>query len=340
MHRYSFLDDYSEGCHPEILTRLTQTNLEQQAAYGQDLHSNHAKQLIGERLDSASAQIYFVTGGTQANLISIAAALRPHEAVISAASGHIANREAGAIEATGHKIICVASDDGKLTPPQIETAIAQHHAAPHMVKPAMVYLSNATEFGTCYRLAELEAIKACCEKHNLLLFVDGARLAVALAADCNDLSLAALARLADIFTLGATKNGALLGEAVVVSHAEIGGEFAFHIKQRGAMLAKGKLLGVQFEVLFEEQLYFELAARANRLAAKLSDALVAAGHRLFQATETNQVFAILPDSLIIQLQQEFDFYIWQKQDETHSLVRMVTSWATDEALVERLIARL
>ena len=340
MNRYSFLDDYSEGCHPRILEQLSHSNLSQTVAYGQDSYSDRARQRIKQQLKSPGSQIFFVTGGTQANLITIAAALRPHEAIVAPASGHIVTREAGAIEATGHKVVCVESPDGKLTPQQIETVLSQHHAGPHMVKPRMVYISNATEFGTLYRKAELTSIKRCCEQHNILLFIDGARMAVALASVDNDLSLADLARLSDFFTLGATKNGALAGEAIVVNRQETAEEFAFHIKQRGAMLAKGRLLGVQFEVLFEGDLYFTIAKHANHMAAKIARAVRNAGHQLLQETETNQVFAILPDSLISQLQADFDFYIWQKQDEQHSLIRLVTSWATDEAQVDRFIAYL
>ena len=244
MTTFSFCDDYSEGAHPNILSALMETNLTQQAAYGKDAYSIEAAQRIKAHLgETFQGAIHFVTGGTQANLVSIANCLRPHEAVITANSGHIALREAGAIEATGHKLITVPSFDGKITPERIEEALAANAQFPHMAKPSLIYLSNATETGTVYTLDELRRISVLARQHGLILFMDGARLPAALASHKNDATLTDIAALVDLFWIGGTKNGALLGEAVVVCNPSLAEDFAFHLKQRGALLAKGRLLG-------------------------------------------------------------------------------------------------
>jgi len=278
-----------------------------------------------------------VSGGTQANLIVSAASLRPHEAIISAEIGHILAHEAGAHEAVGHKIISMKTDSGKLDVSTIQSALDGHTHIPHMVKPKMVYLSNATEIGTIYTKNELEEIHAFCKEKELLLFVDGARLGSALSAKKNDLTLADLSRLTDVFYIGGTKNGALLGEAIVVNNEQINRDFEIHIKQRGALLSKGRVLGVQFLELFKDDLFYNLARKANRLAEKISNALVQKGYKLLDETVTNQVFPILPNTLIRILEENFSFHIWEKKDEAHSVIRLVTSWTTDEAQVDRLI---
>ena len=250
MNKYSFLDDYSEGCHPSILDALGSTNLVQQTAYGNDEYSAQAKDLICKHFDQDDVAVHFVAGGTLANIICIASILRPYEAIISASSGHIALREAGAIEATGHKIIGVASDDGKLTPDGIKDAIKNNSHAPHMAKPKLVYISNTTELGTVYTKTELQEISSVCKANDLLLFIDGARLGAALTASTNDLNLTDIAGFADMFWIGGTKAGILFGEAIVIPNTELANEFAFNIKQRGALLAKGRVLGIQFKELF------------------------------------------------------------------------------------------
>lgn len=338
MEKYNFLDDYSEGCHPNILEALSRTNFEQHMTYGLDSYCEQAKQLIHAKLNHADSQLFFVTGGTQANLIVTAACLRSHEAVISASVGHILNREAGAIEATGHKIISMETSSGKLDPEVVQRAVDSHKAVPHMVKPRMVYISNATEIGTIYTKSELEALYACCKRNDLLLFLDGARLGTALCSKYSDLSLEGLANLTDLFTLGATKNGALLGEGIIINNPLLMDGFDIQIKQRGALLAKGKLLGIQFFELFKNDLYFELATHANAMAEKISQGFVGLGHKLLDDTQSNQVFLILPNELIAQLEHSFSFYTWAPHDEHHSVVRMVTSWATPEAKVDSLIA--
>ena len=340
MSKYSFLDDYSEGCHPNILTALTETNLQQHTAYGFDDYSSQAKLLIKDKLDNLQSEVYFVSGGTQANLIITAASLRPHEAVISADIGHVIGREAGAIEATGHKIISITCSNGKLNPEAIQLALNSHSAAPHMVKPKLVYISNATEIGTIYTKAELVALSQFCKNHDLLFFIDGARLGSALCADSNDVTMSDLAELTDIFTIGGTKNGALIAEAIVINNPAINEDFNFHIKQRGAMLAKGRLLGIQFLELFKDDLYFDLATHANAMAKKISDAFVNKGFKLFDETQSNQIFLILPNALIKELENNFAFYIWNQHDELNSVVRLVTSWATDENKVDELISAL
>jgi len=340
MSKYSFLDDYSEGCHPNILHALSQTNLDQQTAYGNDDYSREAKTLIHKQLDNSASKIFFVAGGTLANLIIIASALRPHEAVISAHSGHIVQRETGAIEATGHKIISVPSQDGKLTSNDIETAFQSNAMAPHMAKPKLVYISNATETGMLYTKSELTALSKTCRAHDLWLLMDGARLSAALCAPKNDLTLKDIAALTDMFWLGGTKAGALIGEAIIINRPELSEDFAFHIKQRGALLAKGRLLGLQFRELFKSGLYFEGSQHANDLAQKISKAVEKSGYSLASETDTNQIFPILSNSLIAQLEKEFQFYHWEKADKDHTVLRLVTSWATDASQVDRFISAL
>lgn len=340
MTQYSFLDDYSEGCHPAILSALAQTNLEQHAAYGHDDYSIAAKALIQEHLKSETSSIFFVAGGTLANLIVIASLLRPHEAVIAPYSGHIVQRETGAIEATGHKIISVTTDDGKLTPDHIVQAIAENAHAPHMVKPRLVYISNATETGRVYSRSELKALYTTCREYSLFLMLDGARLSAALSAKNQDVTLQDLCVLTDVFWLGGTKSGALIGEAIIINRPDLARDFEFHIKQRGALLAKGRLLGLQFKTLFETGLYFTSGQYANDLAQKISQAVTESGYSLLNVTETNQVFPVLPNALIEKLQNDFKFYVWEKAEHNHSALRLVTSWATDPKQVEAFIKAL
>ena len=337
MQKYNFLDDYSEGCHPNILNKLIETNLIQQNAYGFDEYSNKAKQLIKNKLANKESEIFFVTGGTQANLIIISSILRSHEAIISIDIGHILGREAGAIEATEHKIISVPSLNGKLYINKIQVALDKHDIIPHMVKPKLVYISNASEIGTIYTKKELQEISNFCKKKNLYLFIDGARLAAALSSTYNDLTLNDLSKLCDVFTLGATKNGALFGEAIIINNPTLAEDFNINIKQKGGLLAKGRTLGIQFFELFRDDLYFKLAKRANNLALRISNEFVKKGYKLLDTTQTNQIFLILPNTLIEQLEDNFSFYIWKKYDEKHSIVRIVTSWISNEDKIQELI---
>jgi threonine aldolase len=342
MTTFSFLDDYSEGAHPDILHALTESNYIQQGPYGEDAYSAEATTRIKACLgDTFGGAIHYVGSGTMANIVSISSCLRPHEAVIAVNSGHIVVREAGAIEATGHKLIVVPAVDGKLTRANIEDALASNAHFPHMAKPRLIYLSNASETGTVYSLAELRSISALAKQRGLILFLDGARLGAALASSSSDVTLADIASLVDIFWIGGTKAGALLGEAIVVCNPALAEDFAFHVKQRGGMLAKGRLLGIQFQALFgEKNLFLESARHANAMAAKLASGIESSGYALDAETATNQVFPILPDSVISALQQHFAFYVWGKSDSDHSVIRLVTSWATPEHQVDAFVARL
>ncbi|EQL01766.1 hypothetical protein G6O67_004267 [Ophiocordyceps sinensis] len=334
--RYSFLDDYSEGAHPQVLEALIASNSTQEPGYGNDRYSAEARQHIRYHLDcDDDVGIFFVPTGTAANAISIAACLRPHEAVIAASSGHIVTRETGAVEAGGNKIITVAPDNGKLTPGSIGKALDDNWHYPHMAKPRLVYISNATEVGTVYSKAELSAIKRLCEEKDLLLFMDGARIGAALTSPVNDLLLRDIARLTDLFWIGGTKNGALLGEAVVVKNTKLADDFEFYVKRHGALLAKSRIMGVEFAELFRGNLYFDLARRANAAAEKLSRSVVGAGYALRADTETNQVFAVLPLGLVKKLQQDFAFYVWEKCGADWAVVRLLTTWATDVGQLEK-----
>lgn len=346
MAKYSFGDDYSEGVHPQLLKAIIKANSSQQIAYGNDVFTQKANSAIRARLGcSSDVGIWFVPSGTSANAISIGSCLRPHESVIAASSGHIVVRETGAVEATGHKIINVPPLDGKLTVDSINQALEENWHFPHMAKPRLVYISNATEIGTVYSRAELQAIKALCVHRGLLLFMDGARLGHALASEMNDLSWRDVFELTDVFWIGGTKNGSLLGEAIVIKDPSIAADFGFHVKQHGCLLAKSWVMGAQFAALFdaEHDLFLELAAHANEMAARISMAITDAGYSLVAPTETNQVFAILPMPLVETLQESFIFFVWEKlkgADEERAVVRLVTSWATDEGQVGRLTSML
>ena len=340
MEKYSFLDDYSEGCHTNILNKLLETNLIQQTAYGFDEYSEKAKDLIKVKLNNKDSEVFFVTGGTQANLIIASSILRSHEAIISVASGHILGREAGALESTGHKIISMQSNNGKLDIENIQLALDNHSFVPHMVKPKLVYISNASEIGTIYTKYELEKISNFCKENNLYLFLDGARLGAAICSKYNDLRLEDISKLTDVFTMGATKNGALFGEAIIINNPKLSEDFNINIKQRGALLAKGRILGIQFLELFKNDLYFDLARKANDTAIKISNAFIEKGYKLLDKTQTNQVFLILPNEIISKLEKNFSFYIWEKYDENSSIVRIVTSWATLDAKVDELISSI
>ncbi|RYL92452.1 low specificity L-threonine aldolase [Sporolactobacillus sp. THM19-2] len=334
---YSFKNDYSEGAHPSILEALTATNLEQSEGYGEDVYSQQAISQLKKRLGRDDAAIHFLTGGTQVNLTAISAFLRPHEAAIAAKSGHINVHETGAIEATGHKVVIAPSDDGgKLTPADIRKVL-EIHEDEHMVKPKLVYISDTTEVGAIYKKKELEALHDFCTAHHLLLYLDGARLGSALTAKGNDLRLSDLPQLTDAFYIGGTKNGALLGEALVIVNPDLKEDFRYMIKQKGAMLAKGRLIGIQFLELFRDSLYFDLAAHANHMAEKLCNGIEKAGFSFLTQSPSNQIFPIFPNALIDELRKNYAFYIWSKIDEDQSSVRLVTSWATKEEAVDAFL---
>jgi len=340
MMRYSFLNDYSEGAHPRILEALTTINMEQQEGYGNDAYSNKAKQLISEKMNNSDADIYFVSGGTQANLIIISSALKPYESVIAPSIGHITIREAGAIEATGHKINVIDKECGRLKKEDIIQVLDEHDFGPHVVKPKMIYISNSTEIGTIYKKDELQELYAFAKKNNMYLFLDGARLGAGLMAKESDLTLEDIAKYTDVFTIGGTKNGAFIGEAIVITNNKLKEDFPFHIKQKGAMLSKGRLLSIQFQELFKDNLYFNLAKHANSMAMRLTKGFIDNGFNLLTNSTTNQIFPILPNTLIDLLEENFIFYRWKKIDKSNTALRLVTSWATKEEEVNKLISLL
>lgn len=334
---YSFQDDYSEGAHPDILNRLATTNRVQQAGYGADQYSTEAKELLKKRLDSKDAAVFFVTGGTQANLLVIASVLKVHEGVISASSGHIYANESGAIEATGHRVIPVETENGKLTPSHIESVLNNYTKRPHVLAPKMVYISNATEVGTVYTRTELEKLSEYCKKKALYLFLDGARLGNAIMSNNSNLSLSVVSKLTDVMYIGGTKNGALLGEAIVFNKSQLATNFEHVIKQRGAMLAKGRSLGIQFLELFENNLYFDLAAHANKMTMKVARAIKDKGYTFKNTPVSNQIFPILPSALVDKLNKKYVFHQWGAEEDEWITIRLVTSWATKEKTVDQLI---
>lgn len=332
---YSFQNDYSEGAHPRVLQALTDTNPIQTCGYGLDPICEEARNLIRTLCAAPESEVHFLVGGTQTNLTVIASLLQPYEAVIAAHTGHVNCHETGAIEATGHKVCTADSPDGKVTPAMVESVLALHAGGgEHMVFPKLVYISDTTEIGTVYTKAELAVLRRCCDEHGLLLFMDGARLGSALTSPASDLTLPDLAALTDVFTIGGTKNGALFGEAVIMTVPC--GHFRWHMKQRGGMLAKGRLLGVQFEALLEGDLYFEISRHADGLADKIRRCLQRNHVPMYVENETNQIFPILPDAVLAQLQKTYVFTEQCRVDDAHRAVRICTSWATGDENVDRL----
>lgn len=338
-YQYLFFGDYSEGAHPLLLKALLETNQEQVLTYGEDCFSEKAIQLIREKINNPEADVYFVSTGTQANLVGISWLLKTYESVIAVESGHICVHEAGAIEATGHKVHTVPGQNGKLTP-QAAQEIIDKHDMDQMVKPRAVYLSQATEVGTVYNQAELLALTEFCKKNNLYLYIDGARLGHALMIENSDIDLPLIAQVADIFYIGGTKNGGLMGEAMVITHPELKAYFRFHLRQRGALLAKARTVSVQFIEFFKGNLYFDLARHANNMALRLARGIEKNGYDWLIAPSTNQLFPILPNDLIEKLHVHYGFYQWSKVDEHHSAIRLVTSWATPLEAVDQFIEYL
>lgn len=332
---YSFINDYSEGAHPRILESLMKSNLEQNVGYGEDKHSKNAKEYIKKLIRKEDVDIHFISGGTQTNLLVISSFLRPHQCVIAADSGHINVHETGAIEATGHKVLAMPCGNGKLTPSVIQQAL-NNHTDEHMVQPKMVYVSDSTELGTIYTKEELSGIHDICQKNGLILFMDGARLGSALTSKANDLDIADIAKLVDVFYIGGTKNGTLLGEALIICKEELKKDFRFLMKQRGAMMAKGFVVGIQFEALFQDNLYFELATHANKMAERIANAMKEGGYSFLTEPYSNQLFPILPNDLLEKLAKKFAFSLPEKIDDNHSAIRLVTSWATTEESVDNL----
>ena len=332
--------DYSEGAHPRIMERLLQSNLEQTIGYGEDSYCERAADLIKQACGTPAADVHFLVGGTQTNTTVISSILRPHQGVIAAESGHINVHESGAIEATGHKVLALPSADGKIRAAQVEALCLEHVNDPsreHMVQPGMVYISQSTEKGTIYSCSELREVHKVCRRYDLPLFLDGARLGYALAAEGNDLELEEIARLCDVFYIGGTKVGALFGEAVVITREQLKKDFRYQIKQKGGMLAKGRLLGIQFETLFQDNLYFEISKHAVDLALQLREGLKKMGYTFLSESPTNQQFPILPDPLLSYLEKDYVFSFWAKPNDKQTAVRICTSWATPGQHIKQLL---
>ena len=336
---FYFNNDYSEGCHEKVLAALTATNMVQTPGYGEDAYCAAAAEKIKKLCGREDLAVHFLVGGTQTNLTVIDAALRPHQGALCAVSGHIHVHETGAVEATGHKVLALPSEDGKITAQQVERYVLAHRADgafEHTVQPKLVYISNPSELGTLYSLQELEALSEICRQLGLYLFMDGARLGYGLMSSGNDVTMADIARLCDVFYIGGTKVGALFGEAVVIGNPVLAEDFRYLIKQHGGMLAKGRLLGVQFDALMTDNLYFEIAAHAVKLADQLRACFDELGYSYLVPGVTNQVFPILPDALLDKLSKEFVFCEQERVDDTHRAVRFCTSWATKKEAVDTL----
>lgn len=343
MNMIQFQCDYSEGAHPRILERMMQTNFEQTVGYGEDHYCAMARVLVQKACGRPDADVHFLVGGTQANITVISSVLRPHQGVICVKTGHINVHETGAIEHSGHKVLAVEGINGLLSAESVRAVMEEHLAEDgpeHTVQPGMVYISFSTEVGTVYSLAQLKALSAVCREYDLPLFIDGARMGYGLASEGCDVTLNDIADLADVFYIGGTKQGALFGEAVVIVNDSLKKDFRYFIKQNGGMLAKGRLLGIQFLTLFEDDLYFELSQHAVAQAMRIRDAFASKGYGFLVESPTNQQFPILPNSEMERLSADFKFSVWQKVDAGHTAVRFCTSWATKAEAVDALVAAI
>ena len=332
--------DYAEGAHPRILQKLSETNLEQTPGYGLDAHCEHARALLRAACGAPDAEVHFLVGGTQANFTVIACALRSYQGVLCADTGHINGHETGAVEATGHKVLSLPNRDGKISAEQVQAAWDAHRQdsnREHTVQPGMVYISHPTELGTLYTKKELQALHETCAACGIPLFLDGARLGYGLVSPVTDVTLADIAQLCDVFYIGGTKVGALFGEAVVITNPALKRDFRYSIKQHGGMLAKGRLLGIQFETLFEDGLYTSLAQSAVDGALRIREALAAKGFAFLYPSFTNQQFPILPSAARAALEQKYVFGFWERVDEGHTAVRICTSWATQKSQIDALV---
>lgn len=334
-----FDSDYMEGAHPEIIKRLAETNMEQTCGYGLDDYCTDAKKKIRDACGCPEAEVYFLVGGTQTNSTVIAAALRPYQGVVSADTGHINLHESGAVEASGHKVIPLPARDGKISAEDLDKYMKGFYADSnweHMSVPGMVYISHPTEYGTLYTKDELKAIRKVCDEYRLPLFLDGARLGYGLMARGTDVDLKTIAGTCHVFYIGGTKVGALFGEAVVVTEPELFSHFFTVIKQRGGLLAKGRLLGLQFDTLFTDGLYFKIAGHAIDMAEKLKDVLKRKGYEFYLETDTNQQFVILENEKMEELKKKVSFGFWENLDDNRTVVRFATSWATTEEAIDEL----
>ena len=340
---YQFQCDYNEGAHPRIMERLLQTNLEQTVGYGEDHYCAEAREAIRKAIGRPDADVHFLVGGTQANATVISSILRPYQGVLCASTGHINVHETGAIEHGGHKVLAMDAENGLLAAEQIRTAMQLHLAEDgpeHTVQPGMVYISFSSELGTVYSLRQLREISAACREYGLPLFIDGARMGYGLASEGCDVTLQDIAELADVFYLGGTKQGALFGEAVVILNETLKKDFRYYIKQNGGMLAKGRLLGIQFLTLFEDGLYFEVSQHAVSQALRIRDAFKSKGFEMLVQSPSNQQFPILDNGTLGRLSEKFLFSVWQKVDDEHTAVRFCTSWATRPEAVDALLSEI
>lgn len=339
----SFTCDYTQGAHPKILERLLETNMEQLPGYGSDRYCESAKEKIRSACECPEAEIYFLAGGTQTNATVIDSMLKKYEGVIAAATGHINVHESGAIEYTGHKVLTLPGHQGKIQADELETLLEtfwsdQNHE--HMVFPGMVYISHPTEYGTLYTKAELEAISSICHSYKIPLYMDGARLGYGLMSHHTDVTLPIISKLCDVFYIGGTKVGALCGEAVVFPRKNAPAHFLALIKQHGALIAKGRLLGIQFDTLFTDNLYFTISRHAIEMAELLKKGFAGKGYSFFLDSPTNQQFIILENKKLEELQKKVAFEIWEQKDKEHTVVRFATSWGTKSEEIEELIGLL
>ena len=334
-YKHRFINDYSELAHPDVINALAAVGTRQFEGYGLDEFSFRARDLIKTRIGNHAADVHFIGGGTHANLVVLSSILRPHEAAIAPRSGHIFVHETGAIEATGHKVCTVDGHNGKITADEIDSVVAEH-TDEHMVKPRAVYISQATEDGTVYNKAELSAISQCCRRNGLYLFLDGARIGTAINGAACDLTLSDITGFVDVFYIGGTKNGALFGEAIVICNDDLKPDFRFHLKQKGALIAKGAVIGLQFEALMRNGLFDKLAKHACTTACKLADGITKAGYDILYPVDANMVFPILPAPVVEKLHSLYSFHDWEKLGDM-TAVRFVISWATPEKAVDELL---
>ena len=340
---FSFESDYTEGAHPLILDAFVRTNYEQLSGYGFDKYCDSAKEKIKKACGREDAQVFFISGGTQTNQLVVDTVLEPYEGVVSTTTGHIEGHEAGAVEFTGHKVLTVPHHQGKMNAADLKALLETFYGDDnhdHMVFPGMVYISHPSEYGTLYTLAELTALSELCREYDIPLFLDGARLGYGLMSSGTDVTLKDIARLCDVFYIGGTKVGALCGEAVVFTHQNAPKHFFTSIKQHGALLAKGRLLGVQFDTLFTDDLYFKLGKNAIDKADRMREAFKEKGYKFFMETITNQIFIVLENSKMQELKKDVSFGFWEKYDDNHTVVRFASSWATTDEAVEKLITLL
>ena len=333
-----FSCDYAEGCHPKVLKALTESNMVSTPGYGEDEYCKEAKNKIRDYIKCPDADIYFLVGGTQTNQVVIDSMLSNYDGVVAAATGHVACHEAGAIEYSGHKVITLPAHEGKIDAAELKEMLETHYAdasCEHMVNPGMVYISYPTEYGTLYSRSELEAVSSICKEYDMPLFIDGARLAYGLAAQ-DDLTMADIASYADVFYIGGTKVGALFGEAVVFTKGNTPKHMITQIKQHGALLAKGRLLGVQFGAMFTDDLYMEMGAHAIQQASIIREDLRQKGYHLFMENPTNQIFVVMENEALKTFGEKVAYGFWEKYDESHTVIRIATSWATSDESVEAL----